>query len=792
VTRSNTTRRTGARAAVLFAVLGLLTGCTLLDSDGDTPRSRELPADAIATDTDTGADPDTGGARAAEDGEDLRPGAEEEGESLDEAEVYPGEGERVGRKAQRADVGERDGSYTLNFVDADLREVVDAVLGEALGVNYSIHSDVGGTVTARTTRALTREQVVPALEDVLAMNGAAVTKKAGMYHIVPLDEARMPPPVGPGDASASGYGVHIIPVNYIAASALNETLQDFVTPGSTLKADRSRNLLLFVGPGSEADDLASMVDLFDVDWMRGMSFALLPLDSADPGRMVEELREVFKSGSAGEEGAGGPGEVIRFLPIQRMNAVLVISKQRDYLDRVRTWVDRLDRGVSQEERQMFVYEVENARAQDLAQVLGQMFSVQVASPSRQEQGTVAPGREEASISNRSTGSGASDSDGTTSTGGNEDDGATTGQTGTGSGGSTGSASSTSGGAAFSQSGSAFGAQAGGTQAVASGGAPAVLGDGRQPRIVADTRNNALLVLATGEQYEMIRSTLDRLDQIPLQVVIEATIAEVRLEDELQYGLRFFFEDDSGSTTGNVTFSDLGGGGVAQSFPGFSFLLESGDSRGVLNALSDVSDVNVISSPHLMVLNNQSASIQVGDEVPVATRSSQSTTDPDAPVVNQIEFRDTGTILEVSPHVNDSGQVTLDIRQEVSDVTATTTSGLNSPTIQQREIDSSVVVQSGQTIALGGLIEDSQDRSEVGVPLLKDIPYLGNAFKSVQINESRTELLVLLTPRVVHDQDEAEQVTRELRRRLEGVEMFREKPADSGNGAAGESAPAAAD
>jgi len=771
VARLNSCPGIAGRIAVILTVLTGLAGCSLPEWDPpEVERKRPLPADAIATDADAKSAADDTGGR-----EDEELGAEQasQGDSLDEAEIYPGSGERVGERPAKADARQTEGGYTLNFVDADLREVVDAVLGEALGVNYSIHSDVGGTVTARTTRALTREQVVPALEDVLAMNGAAVVRKAGMYHIVPLNEARVPPAVAPDTQATSGYGMHVIPVDHVSAGTLKDTLQEFVTPGRTLRADRPRNLLLFLGPGSEADNLAAMVDLFDVDWMKGKSFALLPLDSAQPSRMVRELRSVFGNG----EETGGFTDVTRFMPIQRMNAVLVITKQRSHLERARAWVERLDRGVAQQKRQMFVYEVDNARAKDLAQVLGQMFSVQVAADSREQQGTVAPGHETASLS----------SDGGSTGGGSTSQ---TGNTGAGSGGSSGGgtdADSTGGtgtATADGSSGAAFGGQGGTNQVTAQGGSPGVLGDGRQPRIIADTRNNALLVLATGEQYQMIRTTLDRLDQVPLQVVIEATIAEVRLRDQLQYGLRFFFEDDSGSTTGNVTFSDVASGGISQTFPGFSFLLESGDARGVLNALNDVSDVNVISSPHLMVLNNQSASIQVGDEVPVATRSSQSTNDPDAPVVNQIEFRDTGTILEVSPHVNESGLVTLDIRQEVSDVTETTTSGLNSPTIQQREIESSVVVQSGQTIALGGLIEDSQDRSETGVPFLKDIPILGNAFKNVSVNDSRTELLVLLTPRVVHDQEEAEQVTRELRRRLEGVQMFREQTSEQEPGSAG--------
>ena len=206
--------------------------------------------------------------------------------------------------------------------------------------------------------------------------------------------------------------------------------------------------------------------------------------------------------------------------------------------------------------------------------------------------------------------------------------------------------------------------------------------------------------------------------------------------------------------------------MASSFPGFNFLVDSGDAQVVLNALSEVTDVNVISSPQLMVLDNQSARLQVGDQVPVATQSAVSTnTDTLDTVVNSIELVDTGVILEVTPRVNASGLVSLDVVQEVSDAISTTTSDIDSPTIQQRRVESTVAVQSGQTVALGGLIRERDEESVLGIPILSDIPILGNLFKTTSQLSNRTELLILITPRVVRDQAEARAVTDELRQRL---------------------------
>jgi general secretion pathway protein D len=243
-----------------------------------------------------------------------------------------------------------------------------------------------------------------------------------------------------------------------------------------------------------------------------------------------------------------------------------------------------------------------------------------------------------------------------------------------------------------------------------------------------------------------------------------------LNDDLRYGLQWFFNSGNSS----FTFSSLATGEVASAFPGFSYVFSSTDTRVVLNALAEVTDLQVISSPQLMVLDNQSARLQVGDQVPIATQSAVSVSDPEAPIVNAIEFRDTGVILEVTPRVNAGGLVSLDVRQEVSTVIETTTSDLNSPTIQQRTIESTVAVQSGETIALGGLIQDQDQEATSGLPLLSEIPILGHLFKTTSNSKRRTELLVLITPRAVRDRGEAHAVTEELRRRVTAIEPLERK------------------
>jgi len=290
------------------------------------------------------------------------------------------------------------------------------------------------------------------------------------------------------------------------------------------------------------------------------------------------------------------------------------------------------------------------------------------------------------------------------------------------------------------------------------------------RIIANRRNNALLVYATPSEYAVIEGMLRKIDIIPLQVLIEATIAEVTLSDKLSYGTQFFFGHkhdltatlSAASTAPSAAAAAKGAAvGFAQNFPGF--VLAAG-VREAINALAAVTQVKVLSAPQITVMDNEPARLQVGALVPVLTQTSQSTI-ANAPVINSVEYRDTGVIMLVTPRVNSGGLVTLDISQEVSDVANTTSSTIDSPTFNQRLIRTRVAVQDGQTVGMAGLIRDSDLQGNTGIPLLKDIPLLGSLVSGQQNDRERTELLVLITPHVVHDQRDALALTEDLRNGL---------------------------
>ena len=709
---------------VICAVL-LLGACQTSSEEQDAGRVLSSAEQTAATESTASG----GGDPIALFGPDEANGSDSHGvRGLKEAEYYEGSG-KLAQVSQLGGTGagvSDEGMISLNFVDATIPEITDAVLGDILGLNYVIDPEVTGLVTLRTAEPLPRDAVLPTLENVLRINGVVMVRSGEVYSILPASKAPLSRSGTIADAapgSIKGHGIHAYPMRYASAASVRDLLQPFLGPDQEIVIDEARNLLIFSGTTQEVRNLAEMAAVFDVDWMEGMSFALLPVSKADAQTIVAELEVLFGQ----TPGTAGQG-AITFLPIERLNAVLAISPQPNYLRRAEQWVQRLDRRDQGAGRQVYVYYVKNGLATELAEVLTRVFE---STASTADSNFLAPGARAATLRPppqlAEAPNDATDAD------------------------------------AVPPAGAEPGVQ---PPVVAGRGVSvgAVVQETGGISVIADERTNSLVFLASAAEFEMIEAALERLDITPLQVLIEATIAEVQLNDKLEYGLQWFF----GNNDVAGTFSTTDSGAVLPSFPGFNFIVDTSNVRAVLNALTEITDVRIISAPQVMVLDNQSARLQVGDEVPVATQAAVSVTDPDAPIVNSIEQRDSGVILEVTPRINASGLVTLDVTQEISIVEETTTSSINSPTFRQRKIDTTVAVNSGNTVALGGLIQEITEDRTSGIPLLSEIPVLGNLFKTEAESTVRTELLVLITPKVVRNSMEAKEVTEELKRRLSTV------------------------
>ena len=682
------------------------------------------------------------------------------------------------------------GGITLNFVNADVRDVAKAVLGDYLKLNYEIASNTTGLVTIQTSRALPRTQVLPALEQALGLAGLALIHSHGIYEILPVADAKKQ--VGTSVPASSvptmGYGMEVVHVKYVNATALAKLLEPLTTAEGTVRVDTARNALIIEGTAQQRETLLDDVRLFDSDWLSGMSFGLFEPKYMDADELAKELTDLI--GGTESPIAG----VVRLVPIDRLNAVLAISPQQRYIDQLQAWFKRFDRPGEGNDKKIYVYRVQNGRASDISATLIKTLFGSSSTESTTQQ---------------TQGGGAQQMQTNMSTFGNPN---ATGQTGTSTNGTnqTGANSGigTQGNSAFGQNGGGGGL---GGQSLAGNRSqnPAVPfqpvttpieqqgnrvgshyetvgGVSREGistvNITADETNNALVILATPREYAVIQDALHQLDVAPLQVLLEAAIAEVTLNKSTQFGFQYFYQPNSTlnsistlTLTNAATLAAPPAAPLLASLPGFSYMFSNGNSLNVvLSALASVTHVEVLSAPEVLVLNNQTAKLQVGDQVPIITATSTSTIDTNAPQVNSVQYLSTGVILQVTPRVNKGGQVMMDIDQEVAEPLTTTSSSINSPTIQQREITSSVSVADGETIALGGLFSNQVTKSKSGIPLLQDIPYLGHLFSNTNDAVNRDELMVLITPHVVDDIKKARAVTDELRHKLPEVQPLFEQ------------------
>jgi len=648
----------------------------------------------------------------------------------------------IGAARTRGTGDSTPGDINLRFDAVDVREFARAVLGDILGVNYLIDPAVSGTVTIQTTRPLRDEELLPLFEQILAANGAALVRDGALYQVVPRETALRQADFVTSRDATGGVRTQVIPLRFIAASEMQRILESVVADPSTLRIDPARNLIIVSGTAAEVQTVQDTIGIFDVDWLRGMSLGLFPLDNVDPVTLEAELTGVLNA-TAGREGNGLLGGIVRLVPLERLTSLLVVSSTPAGLREVEVWIRRLDQPGESAGQRLYVYPVQNAKAAELAEILGSIFqsraSARAADSTARARGaptlggfpgtsigTVAPGSTPVQIGPRP--------------------------------------SSPTPAAPI-----AAGASAAATRAANESADGLALVDGGLLEIIADDVRNALVILATPEQYRMVEAAVRKLDVVPLQVLIEAKILEVALRDDLSYGVEWFFHNNDinggeGRSRGTL---DLGSAGITGLAPGFAYtIIDTADRvRFALNLLATESDVNILSSPSLMVLDNQTATINVGDEIPVPARQSISNLDPISPTVNEITFRQTGITLSVTPRVSSSGLVTMDIRQEVATAAATTTSNIDAPTIQNRAIESVVAINSGETIVLGGLMQTQQTKNESGVPGLRRIPGIGKLFGSTSNEDSRTELLVLITPRVVRNRDDVRSITDEFRQKL---------------------------
>ena len=641
--------------------------------------------------------------------------------------------------------------YDLNFENTPVATVAKVVLGDILGVGYTIDPRVQGTVSLVSARPVPKSDIVFVLESALRLSGIVLLRDASGYRLTPLGDA-----IGAGrvDTEAAnpepGYGVSVVPLQYVGAQTILKLTDSFATRAGSVRAEPTRNLLLIQGTGAERRSAVDTVLSFDVDWMRGQAVGIYPVNNSAPEPMIAELEKIMDTGENGMS-----QNLVKFQVVNRLNAIMVVSRKPALLQTAATWIRRLDRADA-ERTSVHVYRIRYGDARQLAKVLSEMFIGGSSSGVDSAENQIAPGSGGAAASvadrlsfNPNPASSVSSTTTTSSRMG---------------GSNVLRAESTVASEASPSGNSGLATRSGGGSGQAI--APNV-------RITPDPVNNALLIYADRENYRIISSTLQQLDRPVLQVAIDATIAEVTLNNQLTYGVQFFL---SSKTAGSVINTQSAASTVANAattaainrvLPGFNFLVGSEASpKVILDALHSVTSVKVLSNPSLVVINNQTATLQVGDVVPVSTGSATVLTTANT-VVNTIDYRNTGIILRVVPRITANGNVRIEVEQEISNVTAAAAATLT-PTVAERKVKSSISVANGQTVLLAGLISEQQNGDRNGIPALDEIPIFGDAFSTQHKKGTRTELIIFIRPQIIRDGSDAHNVAEELRSKVRGT------------------------
>jgi general secretion pathway protein D len=583
------------------------------------------------------------------------------------------------------------------------------------------------------------------------MAGATMIKEGNLYKIVPMAAAvrgNLSPQLGNSQrALPQGYSVQVVPLRWISAVEMAKILEPFAKDAQAVRPDTLRNMLILAGTERELRHLLDTIDMFDVNWMAGMSVGLFTLQNADVKSVMTELDKAI-----GDKAGGPLASIFKIIPIERMNAILVVSPNAGYVEEAKKWVERLDRGGGGDAPRFYVYNLEHTSADHVAPLLQQAFTGRSSTTTTTTAPSVAPGTPAGTIVSPPT----------------------------------------------------FSAQ----PAIVTPPAPQVTVNNQPPgpagqngpnaagtgivrnlQVVADKDNNAILVVATPAEFRIIEQALRKLDVPSRQIVMEMAIVEVTLTDEFQAGVDWVFKGGAPSGRGyggNVANPNAAANSAAlvgQAISGalsggFSYLIGNGlgGIQAAIRLLDTYGDVKVVSNPHIAALDNQKATIKVGDRIPINQQSIVgSTTNV---VTTTASYIDTGVLVQVTPHINAGGLVTLDVQAEVSNPGNPAVPG-DAPPISTRSVQTLVAVPSGETMVMGGLITETKQNSTSGLPLVNRIPILGALFGNQDYKNNRTELVLFVTPRVVDNMNDINTVINDLRRRMDNIDELFPGGRDSG-------------
>ena len=588
----------------------------------------------------------------------------------------------------------------LNFEGADIKKVIELIIGKIMKQNYLIDPAVKGTVTLKTERPLNKHTVFYMLENVLDLYGARISKRKGHYRIYPKTKPGLAS-LGFGDIDNRiklGYGYRVVPLKYVSSLEIVKILESVTNKDTIIRSDDLRNLIIVGGTSENVRNMMNAIQMFDVDWMRGTNVGLIKVNYSNVNDVLDDLKKMLASNQAEIETGG----ILTLDSIERLNSILVITRQYSYLKRVEKWVRKLDLPTQGVGSRLYIYSVKNSTAKDLAAALSQLFANGDEETTSAEDNVTGPGSIPITLSESGTEEPQQD------------------------------------------------------PADSQNNAVQKTSSGFQIIVADDT--NSLLISATPMQYAKVELALSKLDVPPLQVLIEVSIMDVQLTDSFSYGMQWFLEHGDANSGGSATLGD------ALTFPqtlSYSAVRDSGDVRSILGLLASDGKVDVLSSPSILVRNNRKASIRVGDQQPISTVS---VNENGTVIATSVIYRDTGILLEIEPSITSSGTINVDLSQEVIDV-GDIDNATGQRTFLNRNLNTSVSVKNGETIILGGLIRTNSAITKSGVPGLRDLPLIGFLFGKSVTSDVRTELLIMLSPRIIRGPEENNQVLQEYKNKF---------------------------
>ena len=609
-----------------------------------------------------------------------------------------------------AGVGERR-QIDITLDSMDIYPVLDQVLGRILELNYVVDPAIKGTISLNIRGRYTKNEFLDLFNSILQIHGLAITRGAqDLYKVVrKAGSARAGSEViNIGErVPHAGDVISVFQLQYLSAAHVIANLRNFISPGAVMVAEPSINAVILVDTAENVGKLSKILALMDTDFFKDIHWRFYTLEHTDVDDLSKDLDKIFKTKGLYIKPGIDPGG-LQIMPLKTINSLLVVTKWEEVLDVVGNWVTQLDQEISQKGTQVYVYFVQNGKAADIADILRQLYG---GKPSDRK------GRKEVLVEREK--------------------------------------------------------KPAKEKAVQHAGELA-----GEVEIIADEVNNAILIKATQRDYAILSEVLKEIDIVPRQVLIDVLIVEVSLGNDIEYGVEWFLKSHmGGSYSSNIALTDPNLGNLPRNtalgtgISGFAYSLYTGDSlRNLIKLLATTTDVNILSAPNILAVDNKESTIEVVQDVPTLTSSTTSTTE--STLTQSIQYRSAGILLKVTPSINESRLVSMEITQEVSSLLEKAkVEGIDSPIFQTRKTTTNLVVQDGHTIIIGGLMKTKKEKSRSGIPFLKDLPVLGYLFGWRSYTNEKTELLMTITPYVIQSKEQADALTREFKGRVKSLKQM---------------------